>query len=263
MQFSPHTGLLWQFIWPLKNRGDFWRSFFLEEIMESADSLATFQYEVAKNEFIKFCKSKDFENLSVKEKKEVLVERINSSYFIKNLYNLFALSYERLLKKNDSAFSNLDTLMSVFAEEFKNIQTEEFEKRISKIKCEKITAIELEKKAKLYADEHYADKDENGDWLSDEQMLSRAFIAGAKETQENEQLKQKDEELKRKNDILEIQLNMNIRLIQITKEVFESLSRKESTYFVNGVIFDEATDNVVAFENLENGKTFTYWKVEK
>lgn len=72
-----------------------------------------------------------------------------------------------------------------------------------------------------------------------------------------------NEELKRKNDILEIQLNMNIRLIQITKEVFESLSKKESTYFVNGVIFDEATDNVVAFEHLENGKTFTYWKVEK
>lgn len=231
--------------------------------MESADSLATFQYEVAKNEFIKFCKSKDFENLSVKEKKQVLIERINSSYFIKNLYNLFALSYERLLKKDDFAFSNLDTLMSVFAEEFKNIQTEEFEKMISKTKCEKITAIELEKKAKLYADEHYADKDENGDWLSDEQMLSRAFIAGAKETQENEQLKQKDEELKRKNDILEIQLNMNIRLIQITKEVFEFLSRKELPYFVNGVIFDEATDNVVAFEHLENGKTFTYWKVEK
>ena len=102
--------------------------------MEAAVGLATFQYEVAKNEFIKFCKSKDFENLSVKEKKQVLVERINSSYFIKNLYNLFALSYERLLKKNDSAFSNLDTLMSVFAEEFKNIQTEEFEKRISKRK---------------------------------------------------------------------------------------------------------------------------------
>ena len=72
-----------------------------------------------------------------------------------------------------------------------------------------------------------------------------------------------NEELKRKNDILEIQLNMNIRLIQITKEVFESLSNKESTYFVNGVIFDEATDNVVAFENLENGKTFTYWKVQE
>lgn len=35
-----------------------------------------------------------------------------------------------------------------------------------------------------------------------------------------------NEELKRKNDILEIQLNMNIRLIQITKEVFESLSKK-------------------------------------
>ena len=72
-----------------------------------------------------------------------------------------------------------------------------------------------------------------------------------------------NEELKRKNDSLETQLNMNIRLIQITKEVFESLSKKESTYFVNGVIFDEATDNVVAFENLENGRTFTYWKVQE
>ena len=56
---------------------------------------------------------------------------------------------------------------------------------------------------------------------------------------------------------------MNIRLIQITKEVFESLSKKDSTYFVNGVLFDEATDNVVAFEHLANGKSFTYWKVEK
>ena len=45
-----------------------------------------------------------------------------------------------------------------------------------------------------------------------------------------------NEELKRKNDSLETQLNMNIRLIQITKEVFESLSKKESTYFVNGMI---------------------------
>lgn len=234
--------------------------------MESAIGLATFQFnDKSKNEFIKFFKSKNFENLSVKEKKEFLIELKNSSYSIKNLYNLFALSYERLLKKDDSTFSNLDTLLSAFAEQFKNIQTEEFEKMISKrkSKCKKITAIELEKKAKLYADEHFADKDENGNWLSDEEMLSRAYIAGAKETQENEQLKQKDEEIKRKNDILEIQLNMNIRLIKITKEVFESLSRKESTYFGNGVIFDEATDNVVAFENLENDKTFTYWKVEK
>lgn len=96
--------------------------------MESADILATLQYELAKDEFIKFCKSKDFENLSVKEKKEVLIERKNSSYFIKNLYNLFTLSYERLLKKDDSTFSDLDTLMTVFLEEFKNIQMEEFAK---------------------------------------------------------------------------------------------------------------------------------------
>lgn len=78
-------------------------------------------------------------NLSIKEKKEFLIELKNSSYFIKNLYNLFALSYERLLKKDDSTFSDLDTLLSVFAEEFKNIQMEEFEKMISKnkSKCEK------------------------------------------------------------------------------------------------------------------------------
>lgn len=44
---------------------------------------------------------------------------------------------------------------------------------------------ELEKKAKLYADEHYADKDEKGDWLSDEEMMSRAYLAGAKENQPN------------------------------------------------------------------------------
>lgn len=95
--------------------------------MESADSLATLQYEVAKKNLTNFCKSKDFENLSVKEKKEVLIERINSSYIIKNLYNLFALSYERLLQKDDSAFSDLDTLLSVFAEEFKKVQVENFE----------------------------------------------------------------------------------------------------------------------------------------
>lgn len=118
--------------------------------MEAADSLATLQYEVAKNEFIKFCKSKDFENLSVKEKKEFLIERKNSSYFIKNLYNLHALSYERLLKKDDSAFSNLDTLMSVFAEEFKNIQVEEFFKNASdKQKSESSKLINLKEGTKI------------------------------------------------------------------------------------------------------------------
>lgn len=44
-----------------------------------------------------------------------------------------------------------------------------------------MTEEELEKKAKLYADEHYADKDENGYWFSDEVMMSKAYIAGAKE----------------------------------------------------------------------------------
>lgn len=115
--------------------------------MEAAVGLATFQInDDVKNEVIKFLKSKDFENLSVKEKKEFLIELKNSSYSLKNLYNLFALSYERLLKKDDSTFSDLDTLLSAFAEEFKNIQMEEVEKMISKnkSKCKKTTATELE-----------------------------------------------------------------------------------------------------------------------
>lgn len=115
--------------------------------MEAAVGLAIFQFDdVVKNVFFEFFKSKDFENLSVKEKKEFMIELKNTSYSLKNLYNLFALSYERLLKKDDSTFSNLDTLMSVFVEEFKNIQMEEFVKRISKnkSKCKKTTAAELE-----------------------------------------------------------------------------------------------------------------------
>lgn len=114
--------------------------------MESVVGLATFQFDdESKNNLIKFLKSKDFENLSIKEKKEFLLELKKSSYLLKNLYTLFALSYERLLEKDDSTFSNLDTMMSVFVEEFNNIQTEEFEKMISKTKskCEKITATKI------------------------------------------------------------------------------------------------------------------------
>lgn len=81
--------------------------------MELADSLATLQYDVAKNEFIKFCKSKDFENLSVKEKKEFLIERKNSSYFIKNLYtnaNKIVFSTgETLIEKKDTLSLNFET----------------------------------------------------------------------------------------------------------------------------------------------------------
>lgn len=146
MRFSPCSGLLCNSFWPRKMQGVLLWPFFLEEIMEAAVGLDTFQLnDGSKNEFIKFFKSKNFENLSVKEKKEFLIELKNSSYFIKNLYNLFALSYERLLKKDDSTFSNLDTLMSVFAEEFKNIQMEEFENMLNKAKskCGEITATKI------------------------------------------------------------------------------------------------------------------------
>lgn len=57
-----------------------------------------------------------------------------------------------------------------------------------------MTDVELEKKANLYADDHFADKNEDGNWLSDEDMMSRAYIAGAKELEkENMQLKERIE----------------------------------------------------------------------
>lgn len=114
--------------------------------MESVVGLATFQFDdESKNNLIKFLKSKDFENLSIKEKKEFLIELKKSSYLLKNLYTLFALSYERLLEKDDSTFSNLDTMMSVFVEEFNNIQMEELGNILEKSKkCKKTTATELE-----------------------------------------------------------------------------------------------------------------------
>nr|DAU19730.1 MAG TPA: hypothetical protein [Caudoviricetes sp.] len=114
--------------------------------MESIVGLATFQFDdESKNNLIKFLKSKDFENLSIKEKKEFLIELKKSSYLLKNLYTLFALSYERLLEKDDSTFSNLDTLMSVFIAEFNNIQMEELDNLLENSKkCKKTTATELE-----------------------------------------------------------------------------------------------------------------------
>lgn len=114
--------------------------------MEAAVGLATFQFDdESKNNLIKFLKSKDFENLSIKEKKEFLRELKKSSYISKNLYTLFALSYERLLEKDDSTFSNLDTMMSVFVEEFNNIQMEELcNIVVNSKKCKKTTATELE-----------------------------------------------------------------------------------------------------------------------
>lgn len=47
---------------------------------------------------------------------------------------------------------------------------------------------------------------------------------------------------------------------QITKTEYVEISDKETTYFVNGCIFDEETDNLLAFEKLQD-ETFTYWQV--
>ena len=49
---------------------------------------------------------------------------------------------------------------------------------------------------------------------------------------------------------------------EITKAEFIEISNTYDTYFQNGVIFSDLTDNVIAFENLE-GENFTYWKIER
>lgn len=50
-------------------------------------------------------------------------------------------------------------------------------------------------------------------------------------------------------------------LVRISKAEFERLSNCEETYFQNSCIFEEATDNLVAFINIY-GDISTYWKVE-
>lgn len=51
-------------------------------------------------------------------------------------------------------------------------------------------------------------------------------------------------------------------IIEISKIEFQKISENDKTYFLNGVIFENATDNVVALEQL-NGENFTYWKVTR
>lgn len=53
-----------------------------------------------------------------------------------------------------------------------------------------------------------------------------------------------------------------MKLKEITKAEFIEISNTYDTYFQNGVIFSDLTDNVIAFENLE-GENLTYWEVER
>lgn len=53
-----------------------------------------------------------------------------------------------------------------------------------------------------------------------------------------------------------------MKLKEIIKTEFIEMSNLSDTYFQNGVIFDDLTDNVIAFENIE-GEKFTYWEVER
>lgn len=55
---------------------------------------------------------------------------------------------------------------------------------------------------------------------------------------------------------------MNLLVSEITCEYFDRLSKRESTYLLNGVVFDGESNNVIAFEKL-NVKTnvISYWKI--
>lgn len=56
---------------------------------------------------------------------------------------------------------------------------------------------------------------------------------------------------------------MVLIVVEINKSEFQALSDSGSTYFQNGVIFDNNNDDVIAFEktDFENNDALTYWKV--
>lgn len=53
-----------------------------------------------------------------------------------------------------------------------------------------------------------------------------------------------------------------MKIIEITSEEFERINKEESIYFQNGVLFNDDTDNVVAFERYESDQV-SYYKVEE
>lgn len=52
-----------------------------------------------------------------------------------------------------------------------------------------------------------------------------------------------------------------MKIIEITREEFKFINKKKSIYFQNGVLFNDDTDNVVAFERYESDQT-SYYKVD-
>ena len=54
-------------------------------------------------------------------------------------------------------------------------------------------------------------------------------------------------------------------VVEITGEEFGKLCERADIYFANGCLFDEETDNLVAFERYESGFSYPdkYYKVVK
>lgn len=55
---------------------------------------------------------------------------------------------------------------------------------------------------------------------------------------------------------------MKLSLVEITKSEFDKISEQEENYFQNSCVFNEDTDNLIAFMDLYDNK-FSYWKVVK
>lgn len=56
-----------------------------------------------------------------------------------------------------------------------------------------------------------------------------------------------------------------MQLIEITKKEFDILDSRGDTYFANGCVFKDESDNLVAFPVYESGtsKPEKYYRVEK
>lgn len=56
---------------------------------------------------------------------------------------------------------------------------------------------------------------------------------------------------------------MSITGTEITRAEFDAISEKEGTFFANGCVFDEETENALALSDLLVDGTYRYYKLTR
>ena len=61
--------------------------------------------------------------------------------------------------------------------------------------------------------------------------------------------------------------NVKLSLVEITKDVFDEISNQDGNYFQNSCIFDDDTDNLLSFMDLDfsfyGDNNFHYFRIDK